>query len=46
MTKIINARVLTENGFENKDIYIENGKIKKIKSSDDYENIYQDFWEF
>ena len=27
-------------------LYIENGKIKKIKSSDDYENIYQDFWEF
>ena len=27
MTKIINARVLTENGFENKDIYIKNGKI-------------------
>ena len=27
MTKIINARVLTENGFENKDIYIDGGKI-------------------
>ena len=35
MTKIINARVLTENGFENKDIYIENGKFTSNASACD-----------